>query len=169
MQPRNANVSSDRILKISGRVFDTAYRAPRRAPRRRDRADQLRPALGVVDIQRLTRTDWSQNRPPHFWYDETAIASMPVSSPVDCVPWAFGTSLPHRFHLGRMALPNGRSGRYAASAWIISSFSARPIYAESCDATRATTTTSERIDHWIKMRRSLVQFSGPGASNRSPS
>jgi hypothetical protein len=31
------------------------------------------------------------------------------------------------------------------------------------------TTTSERIDHWIKMRRSLVQFSGPGASNRSPS
>jgi hypothetical protein len=30
-------------------------------------------------------------------------------------------------------------------------------------------TTSERIDHWIKMRRSLVQFSGPGASNRCPS
>jgi hypothetical protein len=59
--------------------------------------------------------------------------------------------------------------RYAASAWIISPFSARPIYAESCDATRAITTTSERIDHWIKMRRSLVQFSGPGASNRSPS
>ena len=27
----------------------------------------------------------------------------------------------------------------------------------------------ERIDHWIKMRRSLVQFSGPGASNRCPS
>jgi hypothetical protein len=23
------------------------------------------------------------------------------------VPWAFGTSLPHRFHLGRTALPNG--------------------------------------------------------------
>ena len=61
------------------------------------------------------------------------------------------------------------SDHAAASAWIISSFSARPIYPESCDATRAITTTSERIDHWIKMRRSLVQFSGPGASNRSPS
>ena len=28
-------------------------------------------------------------------------------SPVDCAPWAFGTSLPHRLHPGRMALPNG--------------------------------------------------------------
>jgi hypothetical protein len=25
---------------------------------------------------------------------------------IDCVPWAFGASLPHRHHLGRMALPN---------------------------------------------------------------
>jgi hypothetical protein len=24
-----------------------------------------------------------------------------------CAPWASGTSLPHRVHLGRMALPNG--------------------------------------------------------------
>jgi hypothetical protein len=24
------------------------------------------------------------------------------------------------------------------------------------------TTTSERIDHWIKMHRSLARFSGPG-------
>jgi hypothetical protein len=31
------------------------------------------------------------------------------------------------------------------------------------------TTTSERIDPWIRMRRSLARFSGPGASNRSPS
>src|SRR5215510_3984354 len=31
----------------------------------------------------------------------------------------------------------------------------------------ATTTTSERIDPWIRMRRSLARFSGPGASNRS--
>src|SRR5215472_15331313 len=27
---------------------------------------------------------------------------MATSSLVDCAPWAFGTSLPHRFHLGRM-------------------------------------------------------------------
>jgi hypothetical protein len=60
-------------------------------------------------------------------------------------------------------------GRSAASAWIISSFSARPIYAESCDAMPAITTMSERIDHWIKMCRSLARFSGPGASNRSRS
>jgi hypothetical protein len=48
-------------------------------------------------------------------------------------PWGFGTSLLHRLHLGRMALPNGRSGRSTASAWIISSFSASPISAEFCD------------------------------------
>jgi|PersoiStandDraft_1058852.scaffolds.fasta_scaffold11985_1 hypothetical protein len=28
--------------------------------------------------------------------------------------------------------------------------------------------TSERIGHWIKMRRSLAQFSGPEASNPTP-
>jgi hypothetical protein len=32
----------------------------------------------------------------------------------------------------------------------------------------AISTTSERIEHWIKMRQSLARFSGP-ASNRSPS
>jgi transposase InsO family protein len=46
---------------------------------------------------------------------------------------------------------------------------ARPIYAESCDPTRVITTRSERIDHWIKTRRSLARFGGPGESNRSPS
>jgi hypothetical protein len=43
-----------------------------------------------------------------------------------------------------------------------------PIYAESCDATRATTTTSERIGHWTKIRLSLVRFSGPDASKSYP-
>jgi hypothetical protein len=38
---------------------------------------------------------------------ETAIAFMAALSLVDCAPWAFGTSLPHRFHLGRTALPSG--------------------------------------------------------------
>jgi len=28
---------------------------------------------------------------------------------------------------------------------------------------------AERIDHWIKMRRSLARFSGPGVSLRYPS
>jgi hypothetical protein len=37
----------------------------------------------------------------------TGIKFMARSSHVDCAPWAFGTSLPHRLHLGRMALPNG--------------------------------------------------------------
>jgi hypothetical protein len=37
---------------------------------------------------------------------------------------------------------------------------ARCICARSCNRTHATTTTSERIDHWIRMRRSLVRFSG---------
>jgi hypothetical protein len=30
------------------------------------------------------------------------------------------------------------------------------------------TITSERIGHWTKMRRQLVRFNGPDASNRSP-
>jgi hypothetical protein len=50
-----------------------------------------------------------------------------------------------------------------------SSFSVRPVDAESCNPTPAITTRSKRIDHWIKMRRSLARFSGPGASNRLPS
>ena len=37
---------------------------------------------------------------------------------------------------------------------------------ESCDPTRAIATTSEPIDHWIRMRRSLARFSGLKASNR---
>src|SRR6266404_4406745 len=35
------------------------------------------------------------------------------------------------------------------------------IYAESCNPTPAVTTRSERIDHWIKMRRCLARFGGP--------
>lgn len=48
-------------------------------------------------------------------------------------------------------------------------FLAGPIYAGSCGPQRAIATTSERIGHWPKMRRSLVRFIGPDASNRSPS
>jgi hypothetical protein len=33
----------------------------------------------------------------------------------------------------------------------------------------AITTTSERIDHWIRMRRSLAKFSESEASNHTPS
>jgi hypothetical protein len=43
------------------------------------------------------------------------------------------------------------------------------ICAESCDAMPAITKLSERIDHWIRMRRFLARFSGPGASHRSRS
>src|SRR5450759_2999423 len=90
----------------------------------------------------------------------TGIKSMVRSSHADCAPWASGTSLPHQPRLGRMALPNGRSGRSAASAWIISSFLVRRIYAESCDPTHAIITTSERIGHWTKTRRPFARFSG---------
>ena len=38
-----------------------------------------------------------------------------------------------------------------------------------CNRTRAITMTSERIDHWTKMRRSLARFSRQEASNRIPS
>src|ERR1035437_10141670 len=51
-------------------------------------------------------------------------------------------------------------GRSAASAWIISSFLVRPIYAGSRDPTHAITTTSERIGHWTKTRRPFARFSG---------
>jgi len=34
----------------------------------------------------------------------------------------------------------------------------------SCEPMLATTTTSERTGHWIKMRRSLARFSGPESS-----
>ena len=88
------------------------------------------------------------------------IKSMARSSHVDCAPWAFGTSLPHRLHLDRMALPNGWSGRSVASAWIISSFLVRRIYAGYCDPTHAIITTSERIGHWTKTRRPFARFSG---------
>ena len=37
------------------------------------------------------------------------IKSMARSSPADCAPWASGTSPPHRRHLGKMALPPGRT------------------------------------------------------------
>jgi hypothetical protein len=33
----------------------------------------------------------------------------------------------------------------------------------------AITTTSERTSHWIMMHRSFARFSGPEASNRTPS
>ncbi len=46
---------------------------------------------------------------------------------------------------------------------------ARYIYAVSCDPMLAITTTSERIDHWIRMRRSLAKFSESEASNHTPS
>jgi transcriptional regulator with XRE-family HTH domain len=46
---------------------------------------------------------------------------------------------------------------------------ARRICAGSCDPTHAITTTSERTGHWIRMRRSLARFSGPEASNPTPS
>src|SRR4029453_2803728 len=35
------------------------------------------------------------------------IASMAPWPYAECVPWASGTSLPHRPRLGRMAVPNG--------------------------------------------------------------
>jgi hypothetical protein len=56
-----------------------------------------------------------------------------------------------------------------ASAWIISSSWVRRICAESCDPFLPITTTSERTGHCIKMPRSLARFSGPEASNRTPS
>jgi hypothetical protein len=45
----------------------------------------------------------------------------------------------------------------------------RRIYAGFYDATHAIITTSESIGHWTKLHRLLAQFSGPEASNRSPS
>ena len=42
------------------------------------------------------------------------------------------------------------------------------ICAESCEPMLAITTTLERTGHWIKMRRSLARFTGPGASNHTP-
>jgi hypothetical protein len=70
--------------------------------------------------------------------------------------------------LGSMSSPNGRSGRSAPSAWIISSFSVRRIYVGSCDLTRTIITTSERIGHWTKTRRFLAQFSRPESSVHTP-
>jgi hypothetical protein len=46
---------------------------------------------------------------------------------------------------------------------------ARCICVRFCNRTHAITTTSERIDHWKKMRRSLARFSLQEASNRIPS
>ena len=92
--------------------------------------------------------------------------SMAALSRADCAPWASGTSLPHQPRLGRTALPNGSSDRSRASVWTTSLSLARTICAEFCDPMPAITTASEQIDHWIKMRRSLARFSGPGASHR---
>src|SRR3981189_715549 len=43
------------------------------------------------------------------------------------------------------------------------------IYVVFWDSMLAITTISERIDHWIKMRRSLAKFSESEASNHTPS
>ncbi|HEY4721123.1 MAG TPA: integrase core domain-containing protein, partial [Anaerolineae bacterium] len=53
--------------------------------------------------------------------------------------------------------------------WTTSLSWARRICAGFCDPTHAITTTSESTGHWIKMRRSVARFSGPDASNRTPS
>jgi hypothetical protein len=42
--------------------------------------------------------------PHHLIRDRDRIYA--ASPRADCGPWASGTSLPHRPHLGRMALPN---------------------------------------------------------------
>jgi hypothetical protein len=47
------------------------------------------------------------------------------------------------------------------------SFSVRRICAGSCDPMLITTTTSEHIGHWIKMRRSLARFSALESSVRT--
>ena len=52
-------------------------------------------------------------------WSATGIASQVRSSHADCVPWASGTSLPHRPHPGRMALLNGWSARSGERASII--------------------------------------------------
>ena len=43
------------------------------------------------------------------------------------------------------------------------------ICAAFCEPMLATTTTSERIGHWIKMRRFLARFRGSGTSIDTPS
>src|SRR5450759_4738261 len=91
----------------------------------------------------------------------TGIKSMARSSHVDCAPWAFGTSLPHRLHLGRMALPNGGSDRSGASAWTTLLFWARHICVGFCNPMPITTTPSERIGLCTRMRRFLVRFIRP--------
>ena len=96
------------------------------------------------------------------------MGSMAAWSYAECVPWAYGTSPSRRPRLGRMALPNGLSDRSGVSVWIILSPWARHICARSCEPTLAITMRSERLGHWIKMRRSLAQFSGPEASNPIP-
>src|ERR1039458_888510 len=55
-------------------------------------------------------------------------------------------------------------GRSGTSVWIISSSWARRICAGFCVPMLAITTTSERIGHWIKMRRSLAPLSEPESS-----
>jgi hypothetical protein len=44
---------------------------------------------------------------PHNISSAIGTKSMTRLSRVDCAPWAFGTSLPHRLHPGRTASPNG--------------------------------------------------------------
>ena len=50
---------------------------------------------------------------------------------------------------------------------LISSFLVRRICAGPCDPMLVTTTTSEHIGHWIKMRRSLARFSALESSVRT--
>jgi hypothetical protein len=44
----------------------------------------------------------------------------------------------------------------------------RGICARFCNRTRATTTTLERSNHWIRIRRLLAKFSEAEASNHMP-
>ena len=83
------------------------------------------------------------------------------SSHVDCVPWASRTSLLHQPRLGRMALPNGIGSirRECVDHFVV--LGEAHLRRNSCEPMLVITTTSERIGHWITMRRSLAPFSRP--------
>ena len=61
----------------------------------------------IARIARQITEAFPWNEAPRYMIRATGIASMVRSSHADCVPWASGTSLPHRPHPGRMDLPSG--------------------------------------------------------------
>ena len=100
--------------------------------------------------------------PRYLNRDRIGIGSTAALSRAAFTPWASGTSYGTGLTMAEFA--DGYSDVSGGSVLIILLSSARHTCAASCEPTLVITMTTERIDHWIKMRRPRARFSGSDLS-----